>query len=181
MSNSGVQPPAAEDEDDSLTCSLPLPPPPLFSPLSEDSTADSFDLLQDGDATPLAFRAPWATPPKATLESNKLGGSITSPQSVTSRQRHNLGVQSPESDFELHDLGESFPSLAPAVKWETARFVKLFSSLLSSWRHIHHCHISFYNHLRLCSNLAKSSQTIFFVARQNLGTTYLSFPLCTLS
>ena len=120
--------------------------------------------------TPLAFRAPWATPPKAPQESHKL--SVTSPPllppfappqpaptssfvpptrnvasppavaldsicvrvgdpSLKSHSSHipppppvrrHHEVRSPESDFELHDLGESFPSTPTPVKWDSARY-----------------------------------------------------------
>ena len=102
-------------------------------------TADSLSTYSSGgggDVTPrLAFRAPWATPPKATLESNKVGGILSPPYSAAAANsrsgstsnpitvttsHYGNQIVTPESDFALHDLGESFP-LSPPTRWETAR------------------------------------------------------------
>lgn len=126
----------------------PPPPPPLLPHLDDDETtssclfqfqaesgssgcvgtADSLSTFSGGEGadTPpnrLAFRAPWATPPKAPRESNKVGGIlsppyIAAPRNGTGSSAH--AATTPESDFALHDLGESFP-LSPPTRWETAR------------------------------------------------------------
>ncbi len=129
-----------------------------------------------GLPTPLAYRAPWATPPKAAFEKLSVASPPLPPFTVTTasaasataaqqqqgppparnasatvatvdsicasvgdallrhqQQQHTCGkrhplssfpgssARSPESDFELHDLGESFPSTPTPVKWDTAR------------------------------------------------------------
>ncbi len=147
-----------------------------FGSCSDDRGGNGGGGASFGHPTPLAFRAPWATPPKAPSESNKL--SVTSPpllppftvatvvtaggsgsaslgaapparntsaasnnggggvESICVRvgdalqfhqrqQQHPNSARSPESDFELHDLGrESFTSTPPTppLKWDTARY-----------------------------------------------------------
>lgn len=138
---------------------LSLPPGGILSPSSLESAEyeiaadddDDSSALFGGDSrqpTPLAVRAPWATPPRAAHESHKL--SVTSPPLRNTSALSNVAppadfghnkvggggalrlqhpssppapgsATSPESDFELHDLGESFPSTPTPVKWDTAR------------------------------------------------------------
>ena len=91
---------------------VPFSPVSLLSessvgPAATGAAAACIGGLSSGDSTPLAYRAPWATPPRAAQESNKLGGSITSPQSLNERhlqqqlqQPYTRGFCSPPQQFQ---------------------------------------------------------------------------------
>lgn len=105
-----------------------LSPTSLLSPSSLASSDFFFGAAR---STPLAVRAPWATPPVASLDSQILSSSSSPPLSgaeATPPTRNSVArgtqssplkeasVYSPESDFDLHDLGSGASSSTPTPR-----------------------------------------------------------------
>jgi len=100
-----------------------LSPTSLLSPSSLTSSAEIVFASSEGHSTPLALRAPWATPPVASLDSQIISSpplSVNAATGVTSPPSRNatsfrppplpsktIEAPSPDSDFDLHDLGSA--------------------------------------------------------------------------
>jgi len=102
-----------------------LSPTSLLSPSSLASSDNFFGSDAVGRSTPLAVRAPWATPPVASIDSHFLTSPPLVGAEVSQPTRHESGPttsdaptapyprassNSLESDFDLHDLGSAASS-----------------------------------------------------------------------